>query len=195
MMTFGTEAWQAALATWLEGRKTLAEKWARDREMQMIPVALAPGREIALTPGAHSELIRGIITSFAPRLAPGAEVIYVGDTGDKAGHFEEERLATLGVTVDRHGKMPDVVLYFSEKDWLLLVEGVTSHGPVDPKRHNELADLFAGAQPGLIYSHGLSGPGRDGPLSERYLLGDRGVVRRRTEPSHSLRRRAVSRTL
>ena len=151
MMTFGTEAWQAALATWLEGRKTLAEKWARDREMQMIPVALAPGREIALTPGAHSELIRGIITSFAPRLAPGAEVIYVGDTGDKAGHFEEERLATLGVTVDRHGKMPDVVLYFSEKDWLLLVEGVTSHGPVDPKRHNELADLFAGAQPGLIY--------------------------------------------
>ena len=195
MMTFGTEAWQAALATWLEGRKTLEEKWARDREMQMIPVALAPGREIALTPGAHSELIRDIITSFAPRFAPGAEVIYVGDTGDKAGHFEEERLATLGVTVDRHGKMPDVVLYFSEKDWLLLVEAVTSHGPVDPKRHNELAELFAGAQPGLIYSHGLSGPGRDGPLSERYLLGDRGVVRRRTEPSHSLRRRAVSRTL
>ena len=151
--------------------------------------------EIALTPGAHSELIRDIITSFAPRLAPGAEVIYVGDTGDKAGHFEEERLATLGVTVDRHGKMPDVVLYFSEKDWLLLVGGVTSHGPVDPKRHNELADLFAGAQPGLIYVTAFQDRGVMGRYLSDISWGDRGVVRRRTEPSHSLRRRAVSRTL
>ena len=75
----------------------------------------------------------------------------MGDTGAKEGYFEEERLAELGVTVDRHGKMPDVVLYFEEKEWLLLVESVTSHGPVDAKRHNELAALFAGAEPGLVY--------------------------------------------
>ena len=68
--------------------------------MQMIPVTVAPGREIALSPGAHSELIKNILASFAPRFAPGAEVIYVGDTGDKVGFFEEERLAALGVTVD-----------------------------------------------------------------------------------------------
>ena len=47
--------------------------------------------------------------------------------------------------------MPDVVLYFSEKNWLLLVEAVTSHGPMGAKRHNELADLFGGARAGLIY--------------------------------------------
>ena len=137
VVAFGTDAWQSTLDAWLEERKTLAAKWAREREMQMIPVAVATDREIVLTPGAHSELIRDIITSFAPRFAPGAEVIYVGDTGDKAGYFEEERLADLGVTVDKHGKMPDVVLYFGEKDWLLLVESVTSHGPMDAKRHNE----------------------------------------------------------
>ena len=151
MTAFGSDAWQPALDAWLEQRKPLAEKWARDRAMQMIPVTVAPGREIALTPGAHSELIRDIITSFAPRFAPGAKVIYVGDTGAKEGYFEEERLEELGVSVDRHGKMPDVVLYFEEKEWLLLVESVTSHGPVDAKRHNELAALFAGAEPGLVY--------------------------------------------
>ncbi len=151
MTTFGTEGWPAALDTWLEQRKTLAEKWARNRAMQMVPVTVAPGREIALTPGAHSELIREIISSFAPRFARGAEVIYVGDTGAKEGYFEEARLVELGVTLDRHGKMPDVVLYFEEKDWLLLVESVTSHGPVDSKRHNELARLFEGARPGLVY--------------------------------------------
>ena len=151
VLTFGSGAWQAALEIWLEERKTLAAKWAKDRDMQMIPVAVAPGRRIVLTPGVHSELIRDIIASFAPRFAPGAEVIYVGDTGEKVGYFEQDRLAALGVTVDRHGKMPDVVLYFPDKDWLLLVESVTSHGPVDAKRHNELGALFAGAGPGLVY--------------------------------------------
>jgi len=163
--TFGSDAWQPALDIWLAGRKTLAAKWARDREMQMVPVVVAPGREIVLTPGVHSELIRDIIVSFAPRFAPGAEVIYVGDTGDKAGYFEEERLAALGVTVDRHGKMPDVVLYFEERNWLLLVESVTSHGPVDAKRHEELAALFAGAKPGLVYVTGFP----DRTVMGRYL--------------------------
>lgn len=151
MSKFGTDAWDAALDAWLAQRKTLAERWARDRTMQMVPVTVAPGREILLTPGAHSELIRDVIASFAPRFAPGAEVIYVGDTGEKVAYFEEGRLAELGVTVDRHGKMPDVVLHLAKKAWLLLIESVTSHGPVDPKRHNELAALFAGAKPSLVY--------------------------------------------
>ena len=148
---FDTPQWDAAVEQWLRIRTPLAAKWAQDRAMQMIPVKVAKDREVALTPGAHSKLISDILTSFAPRFAPGAEVIYVGDTGDKIGCFEEERLAELGVTVDRHGKMPDVVLYFREKNWLLLVEAVTSHGPMDAKRHNELAELFGTAQAGLVY--------------------------------------------
>lgn len=151
ILTFGTDKWQGTLDTYLEGQETLAAKWAKHREMQMIPVQVSDGKEITLTPGAHSALIKRIITDFAPRFAPGAEVIYVGDTGDKIGYFQKERLAALGVTVDRHGKMPDVVLYFGRKNWLLLVESVTSHGPVDSKRHNELATLFKGANPGLVY--------------------------------------------
>ena len=151
ILTFGSDAWQGTLDTYLEGQETLAAKWAKHRETRMIPVQVADGKEIALNPGAHSELIKQIITEFAPRFAPGAEVIYVGDTGDKTGYFEKERLATFGVTVDPHGKMPDAVLYFGKKDWLLLVESVTSHGPVDAKRHNELATLFKDARPGLVY--------------------------------------------
>ena len=151
ILTFSTGEWKATLDEYLEGQETLAAKWAKHREMQMIPVQVAEGTEIKLTPGAHSELIKQIITEFAPRFAPGAEVIYVGDTGDKVGYFQEEKLAAFGVTVDQHGKMPDVVLYFAEKDWLLLIESVTSHGPVDAKRHNELSELFAGSKPGLVY--------------------------------------------
>ena len=148
---YDTRAWERALENYLEVKPTLAAKWAKPRMIQMIPVQGAEGLKIDLTPGEHSELIKQIVMEFASRFAPASEVIYVGDTGDKVGYFQEKRLAKLGVTIDQHGKMPDVVLYLCKKNWLILVESVTSHGPVDAKRHNELGELFSEATPGLVY--------------------------------------------
>ena len=34
---------------------------------------------------------------------------------------------------------------------MLLIEAVTSHGPVDGKRHDELTRLFAGSKAGLVF--------------------------------------------
>jgi hypothetical protein len=82
---------------------------------------------------------------------PGAVLVYAGDTGKKWGYFDAVLLAKLGVNVDAHGKMPDVVLLYPERNWLVLVESVTSHGPVGGKRHAELAKLFAGSTAGLVY--------------------------------------------
>ncbi len=151
LRTFGTPAWHVNLAAYLAERQTLVTKYAKEREQNRIPVEIAPGKEIIISPGEHSELIRAIIEDFAPRFAPGSVLVYAGDTGDKWGYFDATLLAELGVDVDSHGKMPDVVLHFVEKNWLLLVESVTSHGPVDGKRHAELTKLFAGSTAGLVY--------------------------------------------
>ena len=132
-------------------RETLVARYAKEREQNMIPVEIALGKQIYLSPGDHSELIRDIVESFAPRFAPGSTLVYAGDTGDNMGYFDAPLLASLGVEVDSHGKMPDVVLHFTQKNWLLLVESVTSHGPVDGKRHAELAKLFKGSTAGLVY--------------------------------------------
>lgn len=151
LRTFGSHQWQNNLAAYLAKRETLVARYAKEREQKRIPVNISGNQPITLSPGEHSELIRAIIEEFAPRFAPDSQLVYVGDTGDKWGYFNAELLAGLGVEVDAHGKMPDVVLYFREKDWLLLVESVTSHGPVDGKRHDELAKLFAKATAGLVY--------------------------------------------
>lgn len=151
LRTFGTPQWHDNLTAYLAERETLVAKYAKEREQNRIPVEIAPGKEITLSPGEHSELIRAIIEDFAPRFAPGSVLVYAGDTGDKWGYFDATLLAELGVDVDSHGKMPDVVLHFIAKNWLLLVESVTSHGPVDGKRHAELAKLFAGSKAGLVY--------------------------------------------
>jgi len=87
----------------------------------------------------------------SPGFAAGGTLVYVGDTGAKDGYFEEDMLASLGVTVDRHGKMPDVVIHDVDRNWLLLIESVTSHGPVDAKRHEELTQLFRRAKCGLVF--------------------------------------------
>jgi hypothetical protein len=151
LRSFGTAQWHDNLMTYLSLNQTLAAKYAMEREQNRIPMQIAPGKEITLSPGVHSELIRAIVEDFAPRFAPGSVLVYAGDTGDKWGYFDAVLLAELGVDVDSHGKMPDVVLYFVEKNWLLLIESVTSHGPVDGKRHAELANLFAGSTAGLVY--------------------------------------------
>lgn len=151
LRTFGTLQWHDSLTAYLAERETLIAKYAKEREQNRIPVEIAPGKEITPSPGEHSGLIRAIIEDFAPRFAPGSVLVYAGDTGDKWGYFDAALLAELGVDVDSHGKIPDVVLLFTEKNWLLLVESVTSHGPVDGKRHAELASLFASSKAGLVY--------------------------------------------
>lgn len=148
---YGTAQWERCLKAYLGGSKTLAEKYAAARVQHQIPVTIGKGKRIQLTAGDHSALLKAIIEDFAPRFAPGSTLVYAGDTGAKWGYFDEKLLRSLGVMLDSHGKMPDVILHFKERNWLLLVESVTSHGPVDGKRHGELARLFAEATAGLVY--------------------------------------------
>lgn len=148
---YKTEQWETALKHYLSETKTLAQYYANERTQKLIPVQLNNGREIKLSPGEHSELIKAIVEDFAARFVPGSILVYVGDTGEKWGYFDEELLVKLGMTLDVHGKMPDVVLYYPEKNWLLLIESVTSHGPMDAKRHNELTKLFKDVSAGLVF--------------------------------------------
>lgn len=150
LKTWGSRGWKKHLADWQASRQTLAARYALARSLEQVPVKIEKGK-LKLSPGAHSQLIREIIEKFSPRFAPGSVLIYAGDTGRKWAYFDAERLQEIGVSVDAHGKMPDVVLHDPNRNWLFLVESVTSHGPVDGKRRDELAALFAKATSGLVY--------------------------------------------
>lgn len=148
---YGTPDFDKSLHDFLEIGGSLAHKYARDREMLLVPVTGSDGSTALLSPGAHSELIASIVQVFAPRFAPGSRLLYAGDTGDKRGIYDKDGLAALGLTLDDHGKMPDVILHFVQNNWLILAEAVTSHGPVDGKRHDELAQLFRSSSAGLVF--------------------------------------------
>lgn len=162
---FGTRRWKSELLVWQQGRSTLVARYAKALEQARLPLRMSSNRKITLSPGKHSELIQAIVDEFGARFVPDGELLYVGDTGKKWGYSDRERLSELGVAVDAHGKMPDVVMYYAARHWLVLVESVTSHGPVDPKRHDELAQLFCSSTAGLVYVTAF--PSRS--LMARYL--------------------------
>ncbi len=151
MRTFGAGNWKKNLRKYLastEGKNRLREA---ARRMTQIPVTLPTGKTLHLSAGGQNILIKEIIEQFAPRFTPGGRVIYVGDAGDKHLVNDEAYLRKLGIVIDRHGKMPDVVIHYTVRNWLILVEAVTSHGPVNMLRHTQLKDLFTGSKAGLVF--------------------------------------------
>ena len=165
LRSFETDNWSAKLENYFSQRQSLSTRYARERDLNRIPIKLSQTEKISLTPGSHSELIKAIIEDFGSRFVPGGILIYVGDTGNKWGYFDRETLAKLDISIDSHGKMPDVVIFYPDKNWLILIEAVTSHGPVDGKRHEELQNIFVNSSAGLVFVTAF--PNRS--LMARYL--------------------------
>jgi len=156
LRVYETPDWDTQLTEYLKIRQGLAIKYARRREIELVDVIYAKDK-LKLSPGEHSELIRNLIQEFAPRFVPGSRLVYVGDTGQKHAFFDVDYFAKLGVVVDKHGKLPDVVLHYTKGDnnWLVLAEACSSVGPVDGKRYAELTALFANAIPDLVFVSGF----------------------------------------
>jgi len=148
---FGKPGWKMQLGRYLLTVETLKKRYARERDKRRIPVKLTAGKEISLSPGGQNVLVKRIIDDFCQLFTPGGHIIYVGDTQTKWAYFDPDALSAIGVEIEEHGKMPDVVVHHVEKGWLVLIEAVTSHGPVNPKRRQELKELFAGSKVGLVF--------------------------------------------
>ncbi len=121
------------------------------RHSHRVRLRLPDGATVDLSPGAHNELQVAVIREFGPRFAPGAEVLYVGDTALKHVVLRAEGLARLAVNVTAHDKLPDIILHRADKNWVYLIEAVTSHGPISPKRRRELDEMFAACASERVY--------------------------------------------
>jgi type II restriction enzyme len=71
--------------------------------------------------------------------------MYLGDTANKNLIINQELFDAIGVTVSDHNKLPDIVLLDKDNHRIYLIEAVTSHGPMSPKRIIELDHMFRNA--------------------------------------------------
>ncbi len=148
--TFRTPEWQKSVSRFLKYHEKLVDIYASKKKMTMMPVRIN-GVDFQFSTGKHNELQKAIIEEFAPRFAPGSECLYVGDTIEKDLVKNVEKLTELGFEITLHDKMPDVVLYREDKEWIYFVESVTSVGPMDSKRILEITEMTKNVAAGKIF--------------------------------------------
>ena len=150
LRTMGTPAWKTSVKRFLYYHEKLIDLYASKKKMTIMPVNIN-GESFKFSTGKHNELQKAIIEEFAPRFAPNSECLYVGDTIEKDLVKNVEKLKELGFEITLHDKMPDIVLYRKDKDWIYFVESVTSVGPMDPNRILEITEMTKDVTAGKIF--------------------------------------------
>ena len=139
-----------ALTMFVSNHESLSQIYASKKRMQKMPVRIN-SQDFTFSPGKHNELQKAIIEEFAPRFAPNSECLYAGDTIRKDLVKNTEKLSELGFQITLHDKMPDVVLYREDKNWIYFIESITSVGPMDPKRIGEIEAMTRNVTAGKIF--------------------------------------------
>lgn len=148
---FGTPQWKTAAEKFIQGRPTLAETLRRDRNLARVVVQIDQSVSIHFSPGKHNDLQKCIIENFLPLFGFGAEVLYVGDTANKSLFVNQSRLTALQFSDLEHSKLPDVIAYSKAKNWLYLIEAVSSANPITELRRIALTKLAEHCEAGVVF--------------------------------------------
>lgn len=148
---YGSRDWNSRLQIYLKGAPSLDEDYKGVQNSKRIRVSISPDVTIDMSPGGQNVLVEKIIYLFAPRFVKNPRILYVGDAEKKFLYFDEAGFQLINTNINPHGKIPDVIILDQERNWLYLIEAVTSHGPMNKKRINELSEVFSASTAGLIY--------------------------------------------
>lgn len=148
--SIGSANEERMLKMFITAHTSLVEMYSSKKRIEKMPVKIN-NQDFKFSPGKHNELQKAIIEEFAPRFAPNSECLYVGDTTEKDLVKNVERLSELGFEITLHDKMPDVVLYCEDKNWIYFIEAVTSVGPMDSKRIIEISEMTKNVTAGKIF--------------------------------------------
>lgn len=148
--TIQSNLWEEQKNNFLKSHQNLIDLYSSKKAVRKMPVKIN-GSDFTFSPGKHNQLQKFIIEEFAPRFAENSECLYVGDTIQKDLVKNEEKLKELGFEITLHDKMPDVVLYSEDKNWIYFVESVTSVGAMEPKRIKEIEEMTENVSAGKIY--------------------------------------------
>jgi hypothetical protein len=148
---YGTDEWKSTLNDFIKKKGRLVEVYEKRKKDYLISVNLPDGTLVKFSPGKHNRLQVKVINEFRTRFCPNAKVVYVGDTARKLLYVDEKLIKEIKIPITKHDKLPDVVLYDHLNNHLFLIETVTAHGPLSPKRQIELEETLKDSETKRIY--------------------------------------------
>ncbi|WP_280149093.1 BsuBI/PstI family type II restriction endonuclease [Bacillus safensis] len=108
-----------------------------------IIISLASSKEeLVLSPGDHNIIEKFIVEDIFPKISPNSQFVYIGDTRLKNLYINHDICQAIGLKIDVHTKIPDVIGYDDTTKTILLFEAVASSGPIDELRKKELLEIF-----------------------------------------------------
>lgn len=141
LRSVGTRNFENHLNEFIQNHGKLSEIYNRRRKKHELAVQV-DGNVLNFSPGKHNKLQIKIIQMLKPHFFSEAELLYVGDTADKMLYCNEPLIKKIGIPINQHDKLPDVVYYEEKRNLLFLIEAVTSHGPMTPKRVIEIEEAL-----------------------------------------------------
>lgn len=150
LKSYESNLFKENIDAFLMNHSSLKEIYASKKKMLMQSVTV--NNDVLLfSSGKHNKLQKDILEQFAPRFAPNSICLYVGDTINKDLVNDTAKLNELEFAISVHNKMPDIILYREDKNWIYFIEAVASVGPVSPKRILEIQEMTKNVKAGCIY--------------------------------------------
>jgi len=103
-----------------------------------VRILLPTNKRLSLSPGPHNILEKHIVEYLVPINIRQAEVVYLGDTRKKMLYVNKDLTKKLGIILDEHDKLPDVIVWSYKSKKFYVIESVTSVGPVEESRKKEI---------------------------------------------------------
>jgi len=148
---YGTHEWKGAIEKFVKSKGRLIDLYDKRKKALYSSVKLPDGTSLDFTPGKHNQLQIKILQAFRAQFCPDSKIVYVGDAAQKLLHKDDALLKKLNIPITEHDKLPDVVLFDESKNLLFMIEAVTSHGPLSPKRQIELEKTLSGCKAKRVY--------------------------------------------
>jgi len=109
-----------------------------------VRVQIGKGQSFSLSPGAHNLLEKAIAEIFSHAFLNEPQIVYLGDTAPRKGFQNRIIMRKLNLPIDTTASLPDVILFSENESHLVIIEAVTSSGPVNSIRLEQLQKFTKG---------------------------------------------------
>lgn len=123
----------------MKGQK--AQKVVRSKE---ISVQIGDRQIFSLSSGEHNLLEKSVVEIFSHAFLNSPQIVYLGDTAPRKGYQSRALMRRLNLPIDTSASLPDVILFSEPESYLVIVEAVTSSGPINSIRLEQLHKFTKG---------------------------------------------------
>lgn len=107
-------------------------------------IEIGDKKTFSLSPGAHSLLEKSIVEIFGHAFLRDPQVVYLGDANPKRSYQNRIVMRRLNFPINIALPLPDVILFSAEESRLVIVEAVSTSGPVNSIRLEQLQKFTKG---------------------------------------------------